>query len=131
MRNLHRCILALAGPVLCAMLLAGCAQGNTPLDDAYALNGEYQAIAHAELGFLTSGYANDKAKAAVKAADNVAYGYVTDVSAQAKVWAQAPDDQKPREASLFDRIMTLGRNAVANLSGILNVVRGDPSVEGG
>jgi hypothetical protein len=108
--------------ILAALLAAGlmgCAQGKTPLDDAFALNGEYQTVAHAELAFMKSPLADDCSKQKIKAADMVAFSYVSDASAQALAWSQAPDTDKPKQLTLFDRVMLLGNAAVTGLPAIL------------
>jgi hypothetical protein len=103
-----------AGALL--LLLAACAQGKTPLDDAYALNGEYQAIAHAELAFMRSPLGDDECvKSRIKAADRVAYSYVEKVTESSLAWSAAPSEQKPRELTLFDRLLLLGKGALGDV----------------
>lgn len=104
------------GALFLATVLTACAQGKTPLDDAYALHGEYQAIAHAELALLATPVGEDVCvKDKVKAADRVAYGYVENVSDQSLKWDAAAAEDKPKELSLFDRLLLLGQNALAEV----------------
>lgn len=118
----------LAIPLLAVFLLVGgCANmfgGDTPPQQAYALNKEYQAVAHVALACLQQEACKDLAGDAIKAADNVAFAYVAQVTAEAKAWDLAPDDQKDAEASGFDKLFSLARSAVTALSDIIHAKTG-------
>jgi hypothetical protein len=104
-------------------VLTACAQGQNPPQDAYALNKEYQALAAVELGYLKSGYANPTSACAVKTADNIAFGYVTQATQQAKDWNAASVDDKPAELTLFERLEALARSALDNVTSIMDVIK--------
>jgi hypothetical protein len=116
-------LLALAG----SLVLAACANGNNPPQQAYLLNKEYQAGANVALGVVQSPAVPDKVKSCIKVADNIAFNYVTQATNQAKDWNNAPADQKPAELTLFQKLYQLGLSAVGNVSAIVNG-KGDCSV---
>lgn len=105
------------------VILTGCAQGQNPPQDAYALNKEYQALTSVELGYLQSGYATPTAACSVKTADNIAFGYVTQVTQQAKDWNTASEEDKPTELDLFERLKTLARSALDNVAAIMDTIK--------
>jgi hypothetical protein len=116
-------LLVLAG----SLALGACANGDHPPQQAYLLNKEYQAGANVALGVVQSPAVPDKVKSCIKVADNIAFNYVTQATNQAKDWNNAPDDQKPAELTLFQKIYQLGLSAVGNVSAIVNG-KGDCSV---
>lgn len=99
--------------------LSACANGDNPPQQAYLLNKEYQAGANVALGVVQSPAIPEKVKACIKVADNIAFNYVTQATAQAKDWNNAPDDQKPGELSLFTKLYQLGLGAVGNVAAIV------------
>lgn len=110
-----------------ALFLTACANGDNPPQQAYLLNKEYQAGANVALGVVQSPTVPDKVKSCIKVADNIAFSYVTQATAQAKDWNNAPADQKPGELTLFQKLYQLGLSAVGNVSAIVGG-KGDCSV---
>jgi hypothetical protein len=107
------------------LLLGGCAlfQTQNPPQEAYAINKEYQAVATVELGVLQNVSIPATVKCAIKAGDNVAFGYVTQTTVQAKAWNDASSDNKPAELTAFNKLMILARSALDNLTSIINLVQ--------
>ena len=116
---MKRILFALAG-----LFLAGCAsldEDLTPPQQAYALNKEYQAVAHVAFGYLQSPAASAKAKEAIQAADQVAFDYVEQTTQQARAWqaAAAAPAAAAVEQGIFSRLFERARAAVATLGGLL------------
>lgn len=110
--------------MMMGVLLSSCSlfQTQNPPQEAYALNKEYQAVAVVAEGVLKSDVATPVIECSIKAADSVAFGYVTQVTVQAQAWNSAPDANKPEEQTVFDKLVTLGRAALDNLNSIMKII---------
>lgn len=87
--------------LLVGLLLGACA-GHDPAITSHAMSKTYTFAANSAADAMEAGVVPESAKECVKAADNIAFGYVNEANKNAQEWIKAGSE----EQSILDQTVT-------------------------
>lgn len=108
-------ILLLAGVLL---LLTACA-GTDPAITSHAMSETYKAAGNTAADAMESGLIPDSAKACIKAADNIAFGYVNEANKRAQAWLTAGSEEQSALEKVVDNLSALMVGSLGDISRIV------------
>lgn len=102
------------------LFLAACAGENTAAVTSHAMSETYNLAGNTAADAMEKGLVPESAKACIKAADNIAYGYVASANKKAQEWVKAGSEEQSTIEKIVSNLSALMTDSLADIARIIS-----------